>query len=87
MPYLEEDGTPVDIIISPLSVLARMNLGQLLEAHLGWAADKLGYKVALPVFEPLKESVIEEQLKKRGFQRVVKRFFMTAVLDFLLTHR
>ncbi len=43
-----------------------MNLGQLLEAHLGWAADKLGYKVALPVFEPLNESVIEEQLKKAG---------------------
>lgn len=65
MPHLL-DGTPVDIIISPLSVLARMNLGQLLEAHLGWAADKLGYKVALPVFEPLNESVIEEQLKKAG---------------------
>ncbi len=65
MPYLA-DGTPVDIIISPLSVLARMNLGQLLEAHLGWAADKLGYKVALPVFEPLLESVIEGELKKAG---------------------
>jgi DNA-directed RNA polymerase subunit beta len=65
MPYLA-DGTPIDIIISPLSVLARMNLGQLLEAHLGWAASKLGYKVALPVFEPLNESVIEEQLKKAG---------------------
>jgi len=63
MPYLE-DGTPVDIIISPLSVLARMNLGQLLEAHLGWAADKLGYKVALPVFEKLDESIIEQELKK-----------------------
>ncbi|MCQ3944744.1 MAG: DNA-directed RNA polymerase subunit beta, partial [bacterium] len=65
MPYLA-DGTPVDIIISPLSVLARMNLGQLLEAHLGWAAQKLGYKVALPVFEPIKESVIEDELKKAG---------------------
>lgn len=65
MPYLE-DGTPIDIIISPLSVLARMNLGQLLEAHLGWAADKLGYKVALPVFEKLDESVIEGELKKAG---------------------
>jgi len=65
MPYLE-DGTPVDIIISPLSVLARMNLGQLLEAHLGWAADKLGYKVALPVFEKLDESVIEQELVKAG---------------------
>ena len=65
MPYLA-DGTPVDIIISPLSVLARMNLGQLLEAHLGWAAQKLGYKVALPVFEHLKESAIEAELTKAG---------------------
>lgn len=65
MPYLA-DGTPVDIIISPLSVLARMNLGQLLEAHLGWAAKKLGYKVALPVFEPFLESNIEGELKKAG---------------------
>lgn len=65
MPYLE-DGTPVDIIISPLSVLARMNLGQLLEAHLGWAAHKLGYKVALPVFEEIGESIIEQELKKAG---------------------
>lgn len=63
MPYLE-DGTPVDIIISPLSVLARMNLGQLLEAHLGWAADKLGYKVALPVFEHVEEEKIEKELEK-----------------------
>lgn len=65
MPYLE-DGSPVDIIISPLSVLARMNLGQLLEAHLGWAAQKLGYKVALPVFEEVNEQVIERELKKAG---------------------
>lgn len=63
MPYLK-DGTPVDIIISPLSVLARMNLGQLLESHLGWAAKELGYKVALPVFEPVKEEKIEAELKK-----------------------
>lgn len=63
MPYLV-DGTPVDIIISPLSVLARMNLGQLLEAHLGWAAKKLGYKVALPVFEKLNEDKIVNELKK-----------------------
>ena len=63
MPYLE-DGTPIDIIISPLSVLARMNLGQLLEAHLGWAARKLGMKVALPVFEKIKEEQIKSLLKK-----------------------
>jgi len=65
MPYLA-DGTAVDIIISPLSVLARMNLGQLLEAHLGWAAQKLGYKVAIPVFEKLPESTIRQELEKAG---------------------
>jgi len=63
MPYFA-DGTPVDIIISPLSVLARMNLGQLLEAQLGWAAQKLGVKVTLPVFEHVKEELIESELKK-----------------------
>lgn len=63
MPYLE-DGTPVDIIISPLSVLARMNLGQLLEAHLGFAIKKNGYKVAIPVFENLSEEKIINELKK-----------------------
>lgn len=61
MPHLE-DGTPVDIIISPLSVLARMNLGQLLEAHLGWAAEKLGYKVAVPAFEEIDEDKIWSEL-------------------------
>ena len=50
MPHLA-DGTAVDLIISPLSVLSRMNLGQLLEAHLGLAAQKLGMKIGLPVFE------------------------------------
>lgn len=65
MPYLE-DGTPVDIIISPLSVLARMNLGQLLEAHLGWAAQKQGYCVAVPVFEKIEEEKIREELAKAG---------------------
>jgi DNA-directed RNA polymerase subunit beta len=63
MPYLN-DGTPIDVIISPLSVLARMNLGQLLEAHLGWAAQKLNYKAALPVFEKIGEETIENELKK-----------------------
>jgi DNA-directed RNA polymerase subunit beta len=68
MPHLE-DGTPIDIIISPLSVLARMNLGQLLEAHLGWAAHKLGYKVALPVFESFNEGFIWDELEKAGLPR------------------
>ncbi len=65
LPYLA-DGTPVDIIISPLSVLSRMNLGQLLETHLGWAAEKLGQKVALPVFEKVPEEMIISELEKVG---------------------
>jgi DNA-directed RNA polymerase subunit beta len=56
----------VDIIISPLSVLARMNLGQLLETHLGWAANKLGYKVAIPAFEEFDEDKIWKELEKAG---------------------
>ena len=65
MPYLS-DGTSIDIIISPLSVLARMNLGQLLEAHLGWAAQKLGYRLAIPSFEEIPEGKIIKELKKSG---------------------
>jgi DNA-directed RNA polymerase subunit beta len=63
MPYLA-DGTVIDLIISPLSVLSRMNLGQLLETHLGQAATKLNFKVALPVFENVKEERIVEKLKE-----------------------
>ncbi len=65
MPYLA-DGTPVDIIISPLSVLARMNLGQLLETHLGWAIERKNEKVALPVFEKVDEATVEQELMKAG---------------------
>lgn len=63
MPYLK-DGTSVDIIISPLSVLARMNLGQLLEAHLGWAVKRLGYRVAVPVFEKVVEERINKEMER-----------------------
>ncbi|MGE5042423.1 MAG: DNA-directed RNA polymerase subunit beta [Candidatus Levyibacteriota bacterium] len=65
MPYLE-DGTPVDIIISPISVLSRMNLGQLLEAHVGWAARRLNMKIAMPVFEKQPEDRLFDLLKKAG---------------------
>lgn len=65
MPYLS-DGTPVDIVISPISVLARMNLGQLLEAHLGLAAQKLNMKIGLPVFERVGEDKIISILRKAG---------------------
>lgn len=65
MPYLP-DGTPIDIIISPISVLARMNLGQLLEAHLGFAAQKLDMKIGVPAFEKISEEKIVDLLKKAG---------------------
>ena len=66
MPFLE-DGTPVDIILSPLGVVSRMNLGQILETHLGLAANALGYTVASPVFDGVPEAVIREELGKAGF--------------------
>lgn len=65
MPYLP-DGTSVDIIISPLSVLQRMNLGQLLEAQLGWSAKNLGFKIAIPVFESVSEERIAQEMKVSG---------------------
>ncbi len=65
MPYLE-DGTPIDIILSPLGIISRMNLGQLLETHLGFAAKKLGYKAATPVLNGVTEAQIKEELKKAG---------------------
>jgi DNA-directed RNA polymerase subunit beta len=65
MPYLP-DGTPVDMIFNPLGVASRMNIGQILEVHLGWAALKLGYKSASPALEGVSEKQIKEELKKAG---------------------
>jgi len=65
MPYMA-DGTPVDIILSPLGVVSRMNLGQLLETHLGLAAKTLGYKVASPALNGISEETIKAELKKAG---------------------
>jgi DNA-directed RNA polymerase subunit beta len=65
MPYLE-DGTPVDIILNPLGVASRMNIGQILETHLGWAAQRLGYKVACPSLAGVTEAEIKGELKKAG---------------------
>jgi DNA-directed RNA polymerase subunit beta len=65
MPYLE-DGTPIDIILNPLGVPSRMNVGQILEAHLGWAASKLGIHVATPVFDGAKEDEIKDALQEAG---------------------
>ena len=66
MPFLE-DGTPVDIILNPLGVISRMNLGQLMETHLGLAAKKLGYRVATPALNGVKAEQIAEELKKAGY--------------------
>lgn len=65
MPYLA-DGTPVDIILNPLGVPSRMNVGQVLEAHLGWAASRLGIHVATPVFDGASEEEIKEALEESG---------------------
>ena len=65
MPFLE-DGTPVEIVLNPLGVPSRMNLGQILETSLGWAADELGIKVATPVFESATNEQIIEYLVKAG---------------------
>lgn len=65
MPYLE-DGTPVDIIISPLSILSRMNLGQLYETLLGLIAQKTRSRISFPVFEKIREDLITSELKKYG---------------------
>ena len=63
MPFLE-DGTPVDIILNPLGVPGRMNIGQVLEVHLGWAAKRLGYRAVTPVFDGATEAEIEAELAR-----------------------
>ncbi|MCI0530779.1 MAG: DNA-directed RNA polymerase subunit beta [candidate division Zixibacteria bacterium] len=65
MPYLP-DGTPIDMILNPLGVPSRMNVGQILETHLGWAAKKLGLFVATPVFDGASLKEIKEELKRAG---------------------
>jgi DNA-directed RNA polymerase subunit beta len=63
MPFLE-DGTPIDIILNPLGVPGRMNIGQILETHLGWAADRLGFRAVTPVFDGARELEIEAELAR-----------------------
>jgi DNA-directed RNA polymerase subunit beta len=65
MPYLE-DGTPVDIVLNPLGVPSRMNLGQIYETVLGWAGEKLGLNFATPIFDGATEADIDEQVRKAG---------------------
>jgi DNA-directed RNA polymerase beta subunit len=68
MPYLP-DGTPVDIVLNPLGVPSRMNVGQILETHLGWAAKALGLHIATPVFEGAKESEIKDLLGRANLPK------------------
>ena len=67
MPYLP-DGTPLDIVLNPLGVPSRMNIGQVLEVHLGYAAQALGWKVATPIFNGASESTIRETLRQAGLR-------------------
>jgi len=66
MPFLP-DGTPLEIILNPLGVPSRMNVGQILETHLGWAAKVLGFYAESPIFNGASEKEIVNQLKKAGF--------------------
>jgi len=66
MPFME-DGTPVDVVLNPLGVPSRMNIGQLFETHLGMAARALGYKVATPPFNGVPNDVISAELEKAGY--------------------
>jgi len=65
MPFLN-DGTPVEIVLNPLGVPSRMNVGQILETHLGWAAKVLGLQISTPVFDGASEAEIKETMKKAG---------------------
>jgi len=65
MPFMK-DGTPVDVILNPLGVVSRMNLGQVLETHLGWAAQKLGQRIVTPALSGAKEEDIKKELERAG---------------------
>jgi DNA-directed RNA polymerase subunit beta len=83
MPFLP-DGTSVDIILNPLGVPARMNIGQVLETHLGWAASRLGFRAETPVFDGAREQEIEAELARawladRAWEKATKRAWDWAV--------
>ena len=73
MPYLP-DGTPVDILLSPLGVPSRMNVGQILETHLGWAAAKLGFRAVSPVFDGASEMDVRKCLVEAGLPETGKTY-------------
>ena len=73
MPHLA-DGTPVDILLNPLGVPSRMNVGQILETHLGWAAQRLGFRAVTPVFDGASEEELRKALKEAGIPESGKSF-------------
>lgn len=73
MPFME-DGTPVDIILNPLGIISRMNIGQILETHLGWAAKKLGYRATVPAMSGPTEEEVKKELIKAGLTQDGKVF-------------
>ena len=78
MPYLP-DGTPVDIVLNPLGVPSRMNVGQILETHLGWAAKALGVRFATPVFDGASEKDIKTQLKSANLPIAIEPFCLNTL--------
>ena len=72
MPHLP-DGTPLDILLNPLGVPSRMNVGQILETHFGWAANTLGISIATPVFDGASIVEIKKHLKEAGLPESGKR--------------
>src|SRR4030065_258187 len=75
MPYLP-DGRPVDIVLDPIGVPSRMNIGQILETHLGWAAHNLGFKAETPIFDGASDTTIEDSLCRTWF---VQKAVLTGV--------
>lgn len=73
MPFLE-DGTPVDVVLNPLGVPSRMNLGQIFETVLGWAGERLGCKFATPIFDGAKTEEIGEWVEKAGLPELGQTF-------------
>ena len=73
MPFLP-DGTPIQIMLNPLGVPSRMNVGQILETHLGWAGAKLGFQAITPVFDGATEGEINQCLADAGLARPTARF-------------
>ena len=83
MPFLE-DGTPVDIILNPLGVPSRMNLGQIYETILGWAGQELGKKYFTPVFDGASIDQINAETDEANFLDLVKLIYMMEVLENVL---